>query len=330
MKRREFIRLVGGAAPLMLRPIAVRAQQPANPLMGWLSNASADVYTVRLGAFRQGLKQMGYIEGQNLDIEYRWAEGQNDRLPVLAAELVQRQVAVIAAAGGTPAALAAKAATQTIPIVFAVSVDPVEIRLIASLNQPGGNMTGITNLNVEVGPKRLELLRELLPAATNVALLLNPTSPSITDAFLRTLQPGARAIGLQLHVLHAASDRDFDPVFERLVQLRVDALVISPDVFFNTRSEQLARLALRHGVPAIYQYRPFAAAGGLISYGSDETEYYRLVGVYTGRILKGDKPGNLPVQQSTKVELIINLRTAKALGVTVPLSLLGRADEVIE
>lgn len=330
MKRREFIRLVGGAAPLMLRPIAVRAQQPANPLMGWLSNASADVYTVRLGAFRQGLKQVGYIEGQNLDIEYRWAEGQNDRLPVLAAELVQRQVAVIAAAGGTPAALAAKAATQTIPIVFAVSVDPVVTGLVASLNQPGGNMTGITNLNVEVGPKRLELLRELLPAATNVALLLNPTSPSITDAFLRTLQPGARAIGLQLHVLHAASDRDFDPVFEKLVQLRVDALVISPDVFFNTRSEQLARLALRHGVPAIYQYRPFAAAGGLISYGSDETEYYRLVGVYTGRILKGDKPGNLPVQQSTKVELIINLRTAKALGLTVPLSLLGRADEVIE
>jgi len=298
--------------------------------MGCLSNASADVYTVRLGAFRQGLKQVGYIEGQNLDIEYRWAEGQNDRLPVLAAELVQRQVAVIAAAGGTPAALAAKAATQTIPIVFAVSVDPVVTGLVASLNQPGGNMTGITNLNVEVGPKRLELLRELLPAATNVALLLNPTSPSITDAFLRTLQPGARAIGLQLHVLHAASDRDFDPVFEKLVQLRVDALVISPDVFFNTRSEQLARLALRHRVPAIYQYRPFAAAGGLVSYGSDETEYYRLVGVYTGRILKGDKPGNLPVQQSTKVELIINLRTAKALGVTVPLSLLGRADEVIE
>ena len=330
MKRREFIRLVGGAAALMLRPIAVRAQQPANPLMGWLSNASADVYTVRLGAFRQGLKQVGYIEGQNLDIEYRWAEGQNDRLPVLAAELVQRQVAVIAAAGGTPAALAAKAATQTIPIVFAVSVDPVVTGLVASLNQPGGNMTGITNLNVEVGPKRLELLRELLPAATKVALLFNPTNPSITDAFLRTLQPGARAIGLQLHVLHAASDRDFDPVFEKLVQLRVDALVISPDVFFNTRSEQLARLALRHRVPAIYQYRPFAAAGGLVSYGSDETEYYRLVGVYTGRILKGDKPGNLPVQQSTKVELIINLRTAKALGVTVPLSLLGRADEVIE
>jgi len=330
MKRREFIRLVGGAAPLMLRPIAARAQQPANPLIGWLSNASPDVYTVRLDAFRQGLKQVGYIEGQNLDIEYRWAEGQNDRLPILAAELVQRQVAVIAAAGGTPAALAAKAATQTIPIVFAVSVDPVEIRLIASLNQPGGNLTGITNLNVEVGPKRLELLRELLPTATNVALLLNPTSPSITEAFLRTLQPGARAIGLQLHVLHAASDRDFDPAFETLVQLRVDALVISPDVFFNTRSEQLARLALRHGVPAIYQYRPFAAAGGLISYGSDETEYYRLVGVYTGRILRGDKPGNLPVQQSTKVELIINLKTAKALGLTVPLSLLGRADEVIE
>lgn len=329
MKRREFIRLVGGAAPLMLRPMAARAQS-ATPLIGWLSNASADVYTVRLGAFRQGLKQAGFIEGQNLDIEYRWAEGQNDRLPMLAAELVQRRVAVIAAAGGTPAALAAKAATQTIPIVFAVSVDPVATGLVASLNQPGGNLTGITNLNVEVGPKRLELLRELLPAATKVALLFNPTSPSITDAFLRTLQPGARAIGLQLHVMDAVSDRDFDLVFEKLVQLHVDALVISPDVFFNTRSEQLAGLALRHRVPAIYQYRTFAAAGGLISYGSDENEYYRLVGAYTGRILKGDKPGNLPVQQSTKVELIINLRTAKALGLTVPLSLLGRADEVIE
>src|SRR5216684_2197952 len=330
MKRREFIRLVGGAAPLMLRPIAARAQQPANPLIGWLSNASPDVYTVRLDAFRQGLKQVGYIEGQNLDIEYRWAEGQNDRLPILAAELVQRQVAVIAAAGGTPAALAAKAATQTIPIVFAVSVDPVEIRLIASLNQPGGNLTGITNLNVEVGPKRLELLRELIPTATIIALLVNPTSPSIAEGFLRALQPAARALGLQLHVLNASTDRDFDPVFATMVQLRADALVISPDTFFNTRIERLAMLSLHHAVPAIYQYRPFVAAGGLISYGSDQTEYYRLIGTYTGKILKGEKPAGLPVVQSTKVELIINLKTAKALGINVPLSLLGRADEVIE
>src|SRR5258705_4787472 len=330
MKRREFIRLVGGAAPLMLRPIAVRAQQPAKPLMGWLSNASADVYTVRLGAFRQGLKQMGYIEGQNLDIEYRWAEGQNDRLPVLAAELVQRQVAVIAAAGGTPAALAAKAATATIPIVFAVSVDPIKIGLVARLNRPGGNLTGITNLNVEVGPKRLELLRELIPTATIIALLVNPTSPSIAEGFLRALQPAARALGLQLHVLNASTDRDFDPVFATMDQLRADALVISPDVFFNTRIERLAMLSLHHAVPAIYQYRPFVAAGGVIGYGSDETEYYRLVGTYTGKILKGEKPADLPVVQSTKVEMIINLKTAKALGLTVPLSLLGRADEGIE
>jgi putative ABC transport system substrate-binding protein len=265
-----------------------------------------------------------------VEIEYRWAEGQSDRLPVLAAELVHRHVAVIAAAGGTPTALAAKAATATIPIVLGVATDPVEIGLISSLSQPGGNLTGITNLNVQVGPKRLELLRELLPTATIIALLLNPTNPSAAEPFLRALQPAARAIGLQLHVLHASTDRDLDPVFATVVQLRADALVISPDVFFNTRSEQLATLSVRHAVPAIYQYRKFAAAGGLISYGSDEIEYYRLVDVYTGRILKGDKPRDPPVQQSTKVELIINLKTAKALGLTVPLSLLGRADEVIE
>ena len=237
---------------------------------------------------------------------------------------------MIAAAGGTPAALAAKAATATIPIVFAVSVDPIKIGLVASLNRPGGNLTGITNLNVEVGPKRLELLRELIPTATIIALLVNPTSPSIAEGFLRALQPAARALGLQLHVLNASTDRDFDPVFATMDQLRADALVISPDVFFNTRIERLAMLSLHHAVPAIYQYRPFVAAGGVIGYGSDETEYYRLVGTYTGKILKGEKPADLPVVQSTKVELIINLKTAKALGLTVPLSLLGRADEVIE
>src|SRR5712664_4791871 len=283
MRRREFIALLGGAASLW--PLAVGAQKAPLPVIGFLSNASADLYTVRLRAFHKGLKDEKYVEGQNVAIEYRWAEGQNNRLPVLAAELVYRQVDVIAAGGGTPSAVAAKAATATIPIVFAVSVDPVKIGLVASLNRPGGNLTGITNLNVEVGPKRLELLRELIPTATIIALLVNPTSPSIAEGFLRALQPAARALGLQLHVLNASTDRDFDPVFATMVQLRADALVISPDTFFNTRIERLAMLSLHHAVPAIYQYRPFVAAGGVIGYGSDETEYYRLVGTYTGKIL---------------------------------------------
>jgi putative ABC transport system substrate-binding protein len=263
-------------------------------------------------------------------IEYRWAEGQNDRLPRLAAELVHRQVAVIVAGGGTPTAVAAKAATATIPIVFAVSSDPVKIGLVASLNRPGGNLTGVASLNMEVGPKRLELLRELLPTTTIIALLVNPTSPNLAEPFTRTMKTAASTFGLQLHVLQASTDRDFDKVFAALVQLRAAALVISPDVFFTTRGEQLAALSLRHAVPAIYENRSFVAAGGLISYGSDETEYYRLVGICAGKILKGEKPADLPVMQSTKVELIINLKTAKALGVNVPLPLLGRADEVIE
>jgi putative ABC transport system substrate-binding protein len=328
IKRREFITLLGGAA--VAWPLMARAQQRATPLVGFLSNASPEGYTIRLRAFRQGLKEAGYVQGQNVEIEYRWAEGQNNRLPALAAELVHRQVALMVAAGGTPGALAAKAATATIPIVFGVAVDPVEIGLVASLNRPGGNLTGVTNLNVEVGLKRLELVRELLPGATIIAVLVNPTSPSIAELFSRSMQQAARTLGLQLHLLHASTDRDFDTVFARVLQLRADALVISPDVFFNTRSEQLAMLSLRHAVPAIYQYRPFAAAGGLMSYGSDETEYYRLVGVYAGRILKGEKPADLPVVQSTKVELIINLKTAETLGLTIPLPLIGRADEVIE
>jgi putative ABC transport system substrate-binding protein len=299
------------------------------PVIGFLSNASPDLYAIRLRAFRQTLKEAGYVEGQNVAIEYRWAEGQNNRLPALAAELVDRHVDVIAAAGGTPSAVAAKAATASIPIVFAVAVDPVKIGLVASLNRPGGNLTGITNLNAEVGPKRLELLRELLPTATSVALLVNPTSP-VAEPFTRVMQAAARTLGLQLHVLQASTEQDFDKVFGALVQLRAGALVISPDVFFNTRSEQLATLSLRHAVPAIYQYHEFAAAGGLMSYGSDETEYYRLIGIYAGRILKGEKPADLPVVQATKVEMILNLKTAKALGITVPLPLLGRADEVIE
>jgi putative ABC transport system substrate-binding protein len=328
MRRREFITVLGGAAAGW--PLAGRALQPAMPVIGFLSNASPDLYTVRLRAFREGLKEGGYVEGQNVAIEYRWAEGQNDRLPALVAELVHRQVAVIVAGGGTPTAVAAKAATTTIPIVFAVAVDPVKIGFVASLNRPGGNLTGITNLNVEVGPKRLQLLRELIPTATIIALLINPNNPRTAEDFLRALHLAASTLGLQLHVLQASTEQDFDRVFAALAQLRADALVIMPDVFFNSRIEQLAKLSLRHAMPAIYQYRPFVAAGGLISYGSDETEYYRMVGTYTGKILKGMKPADLPVVQSTKVELLINLKTAKALGINVPLSLLGRADEVIE
>jgi putative tryptophan/tyrosine transport system substrate-binding protein len=328
MRRREFITVLGGAVAGWL--LAARAQQPAMPVIGFLSSSSPDLYTVRLRAFREGLKEGGYVEGQNVAIEYRWAEGQNNRLPVLAAELVHRKVDVIAAGGGTPSAAAAKAATATIPIVFAVGVDPIRIGLVASLNRPGGNLTGITSLNVEVGPKRLEVLRELIPKATIIALLINPTNPSLAEDFLRALEPVASTLGLQLHVLQASSDQDFDRVFAALAQLRADALMIMPDVFYNSRSEQLAKLSLRQAMPAIFDHRPFVAAGGLISYGSNETEYYRLLGTYTGKILRGMKPADLPVLQSTKVELLINLKTAKALGLTVPVSLLGRADEVIE
>jgi putative ABC transport system substrate-binding protein len=328
LRRREFVTLVGSAVAAW--PRAARAQQQPLPVIGFLSSASPNLYVKRLRAFRQGLNEAGYVEGQNVAIEYRWAEGQNNRLAVLAAELVHRQVDVIAAAGGTPSAVAAKAATATIPIVFAVAVDPVKIGLVASLNRPGGNLTGITNLNVEVGPKRLELLHELIPTATIIALLVNPTSPSIAEPFSRALKAAASTLGVQLHVLQASAEQDFDRVFAALVQLRAGALVIGLDTFFNTRSEQLAALTVRHAVPAISVYREFVAAGGLMSYGSDETEYYRLVGICAGRILKGEKPADLPVVQSTKVELILNFKTAKALGLTVPLPLLGRADEVIE
>jgi len=328
MRRRDFITLIGTAAATW--PLAARAQRPAMPVIGFLSSASRDFYEDRLRAFGQGLKEAGYVEGQNVAIEYRWAEGHNDRLPVLAAELVHRQVAVLVAGGGTPFALAAKAATATIPIVFGVAADPVEIGLVASMNRPGANLTGVTNLNIEVGPKRLELAHALVPAATTIALLVNPTSPALAEAYSRELQAAAGSLGLQVQVLHASAERDFETVFATLAQLRAGALVIGPDTFFYARSEQLAALTLRYAVPTIFQYREFAAAGGLVSYGSSNTEFYRLVGAYAGRILKGEKPADLPVQQATKVELIINLKTAKALGLNVPLSLLGRADEVIE
>jgi putative tryptophan/tyrosine transport system substrate-binding protein len=326
MRRREFIALLGGAAAW---PAAASAQQPAIPVIGFLSTTSPEVYAVRLHAFRQGLKKEGYIEGQNVAVESRWAGDQEDRLPTLAAELAGRQVTVIVA-GGSPSSVAAKAATATIPIVFETAADPVKLGFVASLNRPGGNLTGVTNLNVEVGPKRLELLRELIPTATKVAVLVNPTSPALTEQFLRDLQAAAPALGMQLHVLHASTERDFDMVFATLGQLRADALLIGPDLFFFRHIEQLGALALRHAVPAIHQYRPFVAAGGLMSYGANESETYRLIGIHAGKILKGEKPADLPVQRSTKVELIINLKTAKALGLNVPLSLLGRADEVIE
>jgi putative ABC transport system substrate-binding protein len=327
MKRREFITLVGGAA---VWPLAAQAQQPAMPIIGFLGTSSPDLYAIRLGVFRDGLKEAGYVEGQNVAIEYRWADDVVERLSALAADLVQRRVNVIVAASGTPGAVAAKAATTTIPIVFAVAVDPIKVGFVESLNRPGGNLTGVTNLNVEIGPKRLEVLHALLPAATDFAVLVDPTGPALAEPFVREVQAAAHSLGLRLHVLNASTERDFDSVFARLIQLKAAALIIGPSTFFVGRGEHFATLATRYKVPTIYQYRPFAAAGGLMSYGSDETEYYHLVGSYTGRILKGEKPAQLPVQQSTKVELIINLKTAKALGIDVPLSLLGRADEVIE
>jgi putative tryptophan/tyrosine transport system substrate-binding protein len=327
MRRREFIKAI--VSTVAAWPLTARAQQP-RPVIGFLSSASPDAYSDRLRALRQGLKEVGYVEGQNVQIEYRWSEGRNDQLATLAAELVRQQVALIVAAGGTPSALAAKAATATIPIVFAIAVDPVEIGLVTSVNRPGGNLTGVTNLNAEIGPKRLELLHELVPAATIVAVLVDPTSPTLSEAFLSGLRTAAPTLGMQLYILRASTDAEIETAFVTLQERRAGALVIGPSTFFNTRTEKLAALSLRGGVPTIYQFRPFVAAGGLVSYGSDETEFYRLVGVYAGKILNGDKPANLPVQQTTTVELIVNLKTAKALGIVVPQSVQSRANEVIE
>jgi putative ABC transport system substrate-binding protein len=328
MTRRAFITLLGGAA--VAWPLAARAQQQEVPVIGYLNSASPEANAIRLRAFREGLRAAGYLEGQNVNIEYRWAEGHTDRLPELAAQLVRDQVAVLVAAGGTASALAAKAATATIPIVFGIGADPVQIGLVASLNRPGGNATGATSINVELGPKRLELMRELLPSVSIMALLVNPTTPALAEPSTRISQAAAHALGLELHVLQARSEHDFDPTFAKLVELRARALIIAPDQLFTAHSKRLGELTLQHAMPAIYEFRQFVAAGGLMSYGSSETEYYRLVGTYAGRVLKGDKPADLPVQQSTKVELIINLKTAKALGITVPLPLSGRAEELIE
>ena len=326
MKRRAFIAGLGAAVAW---PLAARAQQPM-PVIGYLGSESPDLFATRLRAFRQGLSSAGYEEGRNVRIEYRWAEGNNDRLPALAADLVRRGVAVIATPGSIVSALAAKAATSTIPIVFETGSDPVVTGLVASLNRPGGNITGVTSLNAQVGPKRLELLHQVAPAATAFALLVNPTNPKNAEAATKDLQEAARILGLQLHVLNASTEADFDNALATLGRLRAGGLVIANETFFSTRSKQLAELTLRHSVPAVHQSREFAAAGGLMGYGGSVTQSHSQAGLYAGRILKGEKPGELPVVQVTKVELTINLKTAKALGITVPLPLLARADEVIE
>jgi putative tryptophan/tyrosine transport system substrate-binding protein len=327
IRRRELIATLGGAA--VSWPLGARAQQPAIPVIGFLSSALPDRDAGRLRAFRQGLAEIGYVEGGNVAIEYRWAEEENDRLPALAADLVRRQVAVIATAGEVLGAVAAKGATTTIPIVFTTGRDPVELGLIASLNRPGGNLTGVTTLGVELEPKRLELLHEVIPTATIIGALVNSASRN-AEILSRDLQAAARTLGLELHLLSAGAEHDFDAVFTTLVRLRAGGLVIATDALFISRSEQLAALAVRHGVPAVFQFRAFAVAGGLMSYGGDLVDLYHRAGVYTGRVLKGEKPSDLPVQQSTKAELIINLKTATALGIRFPLPLLGRADEVIE
>jgi len=327
MKRREFITLVCGAAAGW--PLAARAQQAAMPVIGFLSSASLDGLAPYLPAFRQGVHETGFVEGRNVTIEYRWADNDNERLLALAGEFARRHATVITAPS-IAAALAAKSATAAIPIVFYTGADPVNLGLVTSLNRPGGNVTGVTGLGNELEAKRLELLHELIPAATIFALLVNATNPILAEPTITRVQAAARALGLQLHVLKVSTEHEIDAAFATLARLHAAGLVIGADNFFNSRSEQLAALALQHALPAIYQYHEFAAAGGLMSYGGSIADAYHLVGVYTGRILKGEAPADLPVQQATRVELIVNMKTAKALGLTIPLTLLGRADEVIE
>jgi putative tryptophan/tyrosine transport system substrate-binding protein len=327
MRRRKFLTALGGAA---VWPLAAGTQQKAMPVVGFLSSESPPLFASRLDFFRQGLGEAGYVEGNNVAIEYRWAEGRNDRLPALAADLVRRKVNVITAPGSTPAAIAAKQATTTIPIVIFTAGDPVSLGLVASLNRPGGNVTGVASLGGELAAKRLSLLNELIPAATVMALLVNPTNPALAEATAGEVSAAARTLGLQLHIVRASTEDDFDSAFEAVLKLKAAGLVIAVDSFFTARRQQLAGMALRYGVPAIYQYRDFAAAGGVMSYGGGLEDPYRLVGRYTGRILKGEKASDLPVQQATRIELVLNLKTAKALGLTVPQPLLARADEVIE
>jgi putative ABC transport system substrate-binding protein len=327
IERRKFLGAVGGAAAAW--PLVARAQQPAIPVVGVLSGHSSAEWGQFVAAFNRGLKEVGYVEGQNVSIEYRWAEGHYDRLPALAADLVRRRVAVIAAIGGVNAAFAAKAETSELPIVFITGRDPVELGFVASLNRPGGNLTGVSLLNDELVPKRLELLRELVPRAATIAILVNPDNRN-HPSYVVALDSVARVGGQKVLVLGAGMDPDFEPAFARLVQRRADALVVAADPFFDSRREQIVGLAIRYAVPTIFQWREFVQAGGLISYGTSLADAHRLQGVYSGRLLKGAKAADLPVVQPTKFELFVNLRTAQALRVTVPPSILLRADEVIE
>ena len=327
MRRREFITLLGGAAATW--PLTARAQQPALPVIGWLNSGTAAGYVDRTATFRQGLNEAGYTEGRNVAIEYRWAEIHIDRLPAMAADLLHRQVSVIAATGSPASALAAKSVTTSIPIVFETGADPVQIGLVASLNRPGGNITGVTNFSAELGAKRLGLLRELVPSVTALAILVNPNRPG-GDAQLAQEQEAARALGLSVHIFNATSERDFDTVFQNLVELKAGALVISTDALFNDRRDQIVALARRHSVPTIYEFRQSVVAGGLMSYGASDLDSYRQTGMLVGRILKGEKPADLPVLQPTKFELVINMTTAKALGITIPPGVFAITDEVIE
>jgi ABC-type uncharacterized transport system substrate-binding protein len=327
LHRREFIALLGAAVAW---PLATQAQQPAIPVVGFLDSRSQDTAVDRLNALRRALKETGYVEGENVTIVYRWAEGRYDRLPELAADLVRRRVSVIAALGGVPSVMAAKAATTTIPVVFLVSEDPVSLGLVASLARPGGNLTGVNFFNAELTAKRLELLRELVPAATRVAVLVNPANAETTESVLRDVAAAARTMGLQIKALNASTSPEINATFATLVRERSDALFVAGDGFFLSRRVQLANLTVRHAIPAAFSVRQYVEAGGLMSYGSDPLDMYRQIGVYTGSILKGAKPADLPVVQSTKFELVINAQTARTLGIAVPPTLLARADEVIE